>query len=93
MNQATESKVIRKMKIRYFPLIAIMFLGSYPVVELTRVIVVSGTHYYPEMQGWFAFEIAGMWLFYLSIIPIYLLFTRPGFILNKRKVNDGHVKG
>jgi|PlaIllAssembly_1097288.scaffolds.fasta_scaffold1474041_1 hypothetical protein len=80
------------MRLRLLPLLAIMFLGSYPVIELTRVIVVSGTHYYPEMQGWFALEIAGMWLLYLSIIPVYLFFTRPGFSLNKRKAGSGDVK-
>jgi hypothetical protein len=68
-----------------------MFLGSYPVIELTRVIVVSGTSYYPDMKGWFTFEIAGMWLLYLSIIPVYLFFTRTS--LNKKKVTNNHVKG
>ena len=70
-----------------------MFLGSYPVVELTRVIAVSGTYYFPDMQGWFVFEIAGMWLLYLAIIPVYLFFTRPIFILNRKKANESHVKG
>ena len=74
-----------KMRLRLLPLLAIMFLGSYPVIELTRVIVVSGTYYYPDMKGWFGVEIAAMWLFYLSIIPVYLLFTRPGFSLFRKK--------
>lgn len=81
------------MRLRYFPLLAIMFLSSYPVVELTRLIIVSGSLYYPEMQGWFVFELAGMWLLYLSIIPVYLYFTRPGFGLNRKKVGGGDVKG
>jgi hypothetical protein len=62
-----------------------MFLGSYPVIELTRVIVVSGTSYYPEMKGWFTFEIAGMWLLYLSIIPVYLFFIPYIFSSKQRR--------
>ncbi len=81
------------MKLRYLPLLAIMFLGSYPVIELTRVILVDGRHYYPELLGWFIFEIAGMWLPYLAIVPIYLFFTRPSFGLKRKKVGGGDVKG
>jgi hypothetical protein len=81
------------MKLRYLPLLAIMILGSYPVIELTRVIVVSGTYYFPDMKGWFALEIAAMWIFYLSIIPVYLLFTQPSFSLFRRKVSNNNVKG
>ncbi len=69
-----------------------MFLGSYPIIELTRLILISGTFYFPGMQGWFAVEIATMWLFYVSIIPVYLLFTRPGFSLFRKKLGGGNVK-
>jgi len=62
--------------IKYLGLTLIMLLGLYPIAELTRVIVVSGTYYYPEMDGQFAAEIAIMWLLYLSIIPIFLLINR-----------------
>jgi hypothetical protein len=81
------------MKTKIFTLLAIMFLGSYPVIELTRVIVVSGTAYYPNMRNWFAVEIAAMWFLYLSIIPVYLFFTRTGFSLNRKKVTNDHAKG
>jgi hypothetical protein len=69
-----------------------MLLAIYPVVELTRLIVVSGNFYFPDMKGWFVFEITSMWIFYLSIIPVYLLFTQPSFNLKRKKVNSGHVK-
>lgn len=54
----------------------IMSGGLYPTVELTRVILVSGTYYYPGMTHYFYLEIAGMWIFYLAIIPVFLLFAK-----------------
>ncbi len=50
-----------------------MLLGLYPITELTRIIIVSGEFYFPEMKGQFAAEIAIMWILYLSIVPVFLL--------------------
>jgi hypothetical protein len=52
-----------------------MLLGLYPIAELTRVIVVSGNYYFPQMHGEFAGEIVFMWTFYLCIVPTFLFFT------------------
>lgn len=59
-------------QIKYLGLALIMLLGLYPIIELTRVIVISGEAYFPEMKGQFAAEIAIMWTLYLSIIPVFL---------------------
>jgi len=53
-----------------------MLLGLYPVVELTRVIIVGGTYYFPEMRFKFATEITVMWVLYLAIIPVFLMINR-----------------
>ena len=50
-----------------------MLLGLYPIAELTRVIIVSGRYYFPDMDGQFIVEIAVMWVLYLLIIPVYLM--------------------
>jgi hypothetical protein len=57
----------------YWELSLIMLLALYPIIELTRVIVVSGQFYFPQMEGQFWVEIAFMWTMYLSIIPVFLL--------------------
>ncbi len=62
-------------KIKYLGLALVMLLGLYPIAELTRVIIVSGEFYFPEMKGQFAAEIAIMWILYLSIVPVFLLFN------------------
>jgi hypothetical protein len=59
--------------IKYLVLILIMLLALYPIAELTRVILVSGEFYFPEMKGQFAAEIAIMWVLYLSIVPLFLM--------------------
>jgi hypothetical protein len=64
--------------IKYLGLDLVMLLGLYPVAELTRVIIVSGTYYFPEMHGQFAVEIALMWILYLSIIPVFLFINGRG---------------
>jgi|WetSurMetagenome_2_1015567.scaffolds.fasta_scaffold653809_2 hypothetical protein len=61
--------------IKYLGLSLVMLLGLYPIAELTRVIVVSGDFYFPEMKGQFTFEIAIMWILYVSIIPVFLFFN------------------
>ena len=52
----------------------VMFLGAYPIIELTRVIVISEfiRHIHTdEIPLWqFGLEIGLMWVVYLSIIPI-----------------------
>jgi len=63
-------------RIRYLVLALILLLGLYPIIELTRVILISGEYYFPEMGTQFAAEIAIMWFLYLLIIPVFLLFTR-----------------
>jgi hypothetical protein len=65
--------------IKYLGLVLVMLLGLYPIAELTRVIIVSGTFYFPDMNGQFTAEIAIMWTLYLCIIPIFLL-------INSRKI-------
>ncbi len=59
-------------QIKYLGLALIMLLGLYPIIELTRVIIISGEAYFPEMKGQFAAEIAIMWILYLSIVPVFL---------------------
>ena len=59
--------------IKYLGLVLVMLLGLYPIVELTRVIVVSGVYYFPEMKGQFAAEVGIMWILYLMIVPVFLL--------------------
>lgn len=61
--------------IKYLVLILVMLLGLYPIIELTRVIIVSGEIYFPEMTGQFVAEIAIMWTLYLSIAPVFLVFN------------------
>ena len=48
----------------------VMVLCLYPIVELTRIIVVDGMRLYPDKLPHFIFELAFMWVFYLGIIPI-----------------------
>jgi uncharacterized membrane protein len=69
-----------------------MLLGLYPIVELTRVIVVSGEHYFPEMGGQFAAEIAIMWTLYLLIIPVFLLLVN-SFLRQARKAEKPEKDG
>jgi len=51
-----------------------MLLGLYPVAELTRVIIINGIRFFPEMTGQFMAEIVLMWVLYLLIIPLLLKF-------------------
>jgi hypothetical protein len=53
-----------------------MILALYQTVELTRIVILNGWTLWPEMQGFFIAEIALMWLFYLLIIPVFLLFFK-----------------
>jgi hypothetical protein len=55
-----------------------MVLALYPVVELTRVILVAGALYFPDMHISFAIEIALMWALYLAIIPAFLILEKRG---------------
>lgn len=64
------------MKCRWLVLAIIMLCGLYPVLELTRMILVAWEWYYPAMGGEFIREIALMWLMYLGIIPLYIWVTR-----------------
>jgi hypothetical protein len=64
--------------IRMIGLIVIMLSALYPVVELTRVIIVSGTYYLPEMRGHYVAEIIAMWVLYLGIIPVFILIGTTG---------------
>ena len=59
--------------IKLLGLALIMLMALYPIAELTRVILVSGEYYFPEMKGQFGAEITIMWAMYLSIIPVFLL--------------------
>ncbi len=63
-------------QIRYLGLILVMLLGLYPIIELTRVIIVSGRYYFPDMDAQFFAEVAIMWLLYLSIIPVFLFISK-----------------
>jgi hypothetical protein len=58
--------------LKYLGLILVMLLGLYPIIELTRIIIVSGEFYFPEMKGQFAAEITIMWALYLAIVPVFL---------------------
>jgi len=71
--------------VRYLGLVLIMLLALYPIAELTRVILVSGEYYFPEMKGQFGAEIAIMWLLYLSIIPVFLLLNTHNLRNYRRK--------
>jgi hypothetical protein len=62
-------------RLKYLGLIVIMLLALYPIAELTRVIIVSGTFYFPEMKGQLVAETTIMWVLYLSIVPVFLLFN------------------
>jgi uncharacterized membrane protein len=62
-------------RLKYLGLIMIMLLALYPIAELTRVIIVSGTYYFPEMEGQLIAETTIMWVLYLSIVPVFLLFN------------------
>jgi hypothetical protein len=70
--------------IKYLGLALVMLLGLYPIAELTRVIVVSGTYYFPDMKGQFAAEIIVMWLLYLMIAPVYLMIVNRRFKLFRK---------
>jgi hypothetical protein len=59
--------------IKYLGLALVMLMGLYPIVELTRVIIVNGQYYFPEMSAQFNAEVAIMWVLYLGIIPVYLI--------------------
>ena len=61
--------------LKYLGLALVMLLGLYPIAELTRVILVSGMFYFPEMQGQLYAEVAVMWILYLSIVPVFLMFN------------------
>lgn len=61
--------------IKYLGLTLVMLLGLYPIAELTRVIIVSGEFYFPNMKGQFVAEIAVMWILYLSIAPVFMIFN------------------
>lgn len=73
---------------KYLGLALVMLLGLYPIVELTRVIIVSGQFYFPEMKGQFAAEIAVMWVLYLSIVPVFLLFNNRRLRFYRRMRNE-----
>ena len=60
-------------RIKYLGLVLVMLLGLYPIAELTRIIVVGGEYYFPNMKGQFGAEVALMWVLYLSIVPVFLL--------------------
>jgi hypothetical protein len=58
--------------LRHLKLFLIMLMVTYPVIELCRVIILSGTTYYPEMWEWqLKVEIAFIGLGYLSIPFLY----------------------
>lgn len=64
---------------RVFVLFLILLCAAYPVMELTRLIVVNAliNRLYPEMPiGLFYFELVYIWVMYLAIIPVYLIATR-----------------
>jgi hypothetical protein len=63
----------------------IMALAAYPILELTRIIVVNGWTLWPEMKGLFWLEIILMWILYLSIPAIYLVTER-----TLRRINTCH---
>ncbi len=77
--------------IKYLVLSLVMLLGLYPITELTRVIIVSGEYYFPEMKGQFAAEIAIMWILYLSIVPVFLVFNSYR-LRNYRKIKKEILK-
>ncbi len=77
--------------IKYLVLALVMLLGLYPITELTRVIIVSGEYYFPEMKGQFAAEIAIMWILYLSIVPVFLVFNSYR-LRNYRKIKKERLK-
>jgi hypothetical protein len=58
--------------VKFLGLVLVMLLALYPIAELTRVILVSGEYYFPEMKGQFGAEIAIMWSMYIMIIPVFL---------------------
>lgn len=72
--------------LKYLGLALIMLLGLYPIAELTRVIVVSGVFYFPDMTGQLYAEVAVMWVMYLSIIPVFLFFN------NRRSQDDRRLR-
>ena len=56
---------------RVLVLFLILLLSAYPVMELTRLIVVNAliNRLYPEMPiGLFYFELVYIWVMYLAII-------------------------
>lgn len=57
---------------KHLGLSLIMLLGLYPIIELTRIIILNGWTIWPEMKGCFWTEIAIMWTLYLAIIPVFL---------------------
>ena len=64
---------------RVFVLFLILLCAAYPVMELTRLIVVNAliNRLYPEMHiGLYYLELAFIWVMYLAIIPVYLIATR-----------------
>ena len=58
---------------KFLIILLVILLTLYPIVELTRVIVISEIilRVHPEIpQSQFITELVVMWLFYLGIIPI-----------------------
>ena len=50
-------------------IVLVMFLGAYPIMELTRLILIWGRTY--SLLNWeIYFELGFMWVFYLAIIPV-----------------------
>jgi hypothetical protein len=65
-------------KLKLLKLILIMACGLYPIAELTRLILISGRYYYPEMEPQFYTEVSVMWIMYLSIPIIFYKINHGG---------------
>jgi hypothetical protein len=83
--------VLMYRRLKYLGLVMIMLLALYPIAELTRVIVISGTFYFPEMKWQLVSEVTIMWFLYLSIVPVFLLFNNRK-IRHLRKLRRGMMK-
>lgn len=69
------------MIVRILLILIVMLLNLYPAVEMTRVILFSGTHYYPALMLMeYRIEIALIWTCWLLTIPALIgIFRIAGF--------------
>lgn len=69
----------------YWIIILMWLSGAYPIIELTRIILINGELYYNEYLTWrwgifnimpYYWELALMWSLYILVPVILIYFTK-----------------